>query len=298
MGMFKSTDIKLGTTIGGASGGTPSIQFEVSGDLVIERILGENFKNDLTINAIYTMIHSSSNIKKRNFGLNIYRNYFLDFDLPWNDNTREVDGKQTVFKDRFIEAHNILLEAIQKIPATTGVLKVELYGRSEGGIDKNNIVSVKPIGIHTQFGTDGFEIDLANPSEGIVSLLLWMMLEPNIFSIIKWSGNNFLYLDIYGIYGQDHINTGTIAPGDQIEGSLIWGTSVPGFTESDFNQFAERYNALFDLGDILHFLGFHNHERDSRFTNIIDYIKEKVRAYAELRLETFDGDSVIVDLRS
>ncbi|KKN42980.1 hypothetical protein LCGC14_0707860, partial [marine sediment metagenome] len=300
MGVSKSTSIKLGTTIGGASGGAPSIQFEVNDDLVIERILGENFKNSLTIDALYTMIHSYSQVGKRNvFGVSDYQNYFLDFDLPWNDNIREVDGKQMVFKDRFIEAHNILLEAIQKIPATTGTLKVELYGRSEGGINKNDEISAKPSGIYTQFGADGFEIDLANPSEGIISLLLWMMLEPNMFSVIKWNGNNFLYLDIYGIYGQDHINTGTIDSSNQIEGSLIWGTSVPGFTDSDFNQIKEKYNALFELGDILHFLGFHNHERDGRFNGktIIDYIKDIVERYATLRLDNFNDESELVDLR-
>ncbi|HEC38982.1 hypothetical protein LCGC14_1010700 [marine sediment metagenome] len=60
----------------------------------------------------------------------------------------------------------------------------------------SNIKSDKPDGIDTNFMFNEFEVDLKNPSEAIISLLFWMMMEPNIFAVIKYGNYNLLYLDI------------------------------------------------------------------------------------------------------
>ncbi|MBY8984073.1 MAG: hypothetical protein KGD65_03310 [Candidatus Lokiarchaeota archaeon] len=146
----------------------------------------------------------------------------------------------------------------------------------------------------SNFKVDEFDIDLENPSEAIVSMLLWMMLEPNIFSVVKWGPDNLLYLDIYSMFDQSHIDSSNVA--NHIEGSFIWG-NIPGFTVADFNTFKQRFDKLFKYGDIMHFLSFHNHELDNNFTNIIDYIMDKVLKYSKLRIKDLDRKSKIIDLR-
>jgi len=272
-----------------------SIAFDILQSEVKEAI----FKGTiLSENALYAM----------GFTYSRQTGYFNDFDIHWNSE-RQIEGKLVPFNERFEDAYGVVKDVIDKIPLTEdGKVKVELYARTEDGINRNLPITEKPIdpdtgnpmnipGIETDYKKKEFNIDLKNPSEAIVSMLLWMMVEPNIFSVVKWGSGNLLYLDIYGIYDQSHIDSGLVQPGDRIRGSLVWGNK-PDFTIADFNDFKLKFDKLFQYGDILHFLGFHNHEMDPNTDNIIDYIKDKVLEFFRLRKPSnFDRSSEIIELR-
>ncbi len=78
------------------------------------------------------------------------------------------------------------------------------------------------------------------------------------------------------------------------------------FTLAEFETFRAAFDAQFEYGEIKHFTGFHNHELDDRFDNIIDYIKDKITQFfrtryygeGEDRVRIFDDTSVIKDLRA
>ena len=181
------------------------------------------------------------------------------------------------------------------IPKTSSeIVKVEFYARTENGIDIKVKISGKPGGISTGFMVNEFDIDLNNPSEAIISMLSWMMLEPNIFSVIKWGADNFLYLDIYNLFDQSHIDSGDIT--NRIQGTFVWGNK-PGFTVTKFEELQSEFNAIFQYGDILHFTGFHNHEIDNGFDNIIDYIMDKINSYFVLNGKLPSRGSELFDLR-
>jgi len=201
------------------------------------------------------------------------------------------------FSERLKDAYDVLYDMI-KMAGPTANLKVEFYARTEGGIDATLPITEKPDGIYTDFKIHEFSIDPSNPSESIISILTWMMLEPNIFSVIKYGPENFIYLDIYNLFDQSHIDLGTIAPENRIDGAFLWTDTDPVYTKARYNEFKERFDKLFKYGDIMHFLGFHNHELDSRFNNIIDYIKYKVLEFFRTRYpKIFDMNSEIIDLR-
>lgn len=182
-------------------------------------------------------------------------------------------------------------------------LKIEMYANRRKGLDKNYPIEAKPVGdqiwlpegIDTEFKLSEIELNRNNPSKALISLLMWMMLEPNIFSVITWGSNNFLYLDIYNLFDQSYIEEGTVDPDDRIEGSLVWG-NIPGFTESKLKEFKERFGEAIKPRDIMYFLGFHNHQTDSRYNNIIDYIKDKILNYFKDR-GILDQDTDLIELR-
>ena len=89
-----------------------------------------------------------------------------------------------------------------------------------------------------------------------------MMMEPNMFAVIKLPSNdNFFYMDIYSLYDYGYVSGG-------IDGGL---DSV-----SNYKEYDDDFTEVFTYGDIRHFLGFHNHELSKSYDNIIDYIMNKV----------------------
>jgi hypothetical protein len=279
----KSTSIRLGTGLVGHT--APTVAFEVSLDTL------ENAfeSNKLTVDTLYTWLFSYESIQNR---ITSTANYYNDFNIVWNS---DRDGKE--FNERFYDAYKALFDMIDMVPKTAD-LKVELYARTENGIDRNLDITTKPEGIQTDFKVHEIRIDPSNPSEAIISLLFWVMMEPNIFSVIKWNGNNLAYLDIYNMFGQDHVDSGAVAPGNRIQGSFVWtepeGTGT--FTPSKYQEFMDEFKEAFEYGDIMHFLGFHNHELDSDSDNIIDYTMDKVHQYF-VKLGVIDKDSEIIELR-
>ena len=121
-------------------------------------------------------------------------------------------------------------------------------------------------------------------------------MEPNIFSVVKWGSENLIYLDIYDLFDQSHINSGTIDPDDRIDGLFLWNTEDPTLSMTKFNEFKQRFSECFEYGDIMHFLGFHNHELDPNFDNIIDYIMNTVFKYFVSK-GILNDKSKLLDLR-
>ncbi len=269
--------------------GKTSVSFEVDYD-ILQYFIDSGM---MTSNALYTWQYSHLYVNNRRTS-----NYFNDFNLIWNSE-REIDGEMTSFAERFEKAYNVIDDIIKMVPKDDTNLKVEFYARTEGGIDKNLPITGKPDGIHTDFKVSEFSIDPSNPAEAIISMLFWMMMEPNIFSVVKWGGENLIYLDIYNLFGQDHVQSGTIAPENRINGLFAWTDGDPTFLTTKYNEFKERFAKCFEFGDIMHFLGFHNHELDPRFNNIIDYIMDKVLVHF-ISIGTLKGISnpKIFDLRA
>ena len=218
--------------------------------------------------------------------------------MAWKANR---DGKN--FDERFEAAHDTIKIMIEKIPNDgTNTVKVKFYPRKRGGIDAGTGSSASitsSSSISTPLTVDEFEIDLDNPSEGILSMLTWMILEPNMFGVVKWNSENFIYLDIFNMFGQSHIDSSTYTT--KVPGSFVWGNrGSTDFTLADYNNFVEQFDAQFKYGDIMHFIIFHNHEF-SRFNNIIDYIKDKILNHFMMRgvlKNKPDGSPpIILDLR-
>ncbi|KKN36693.1 hypothetical protein LCGC14_0771070, partial [marine sediment metagenome] len=268
-----STSIKLVNSMDRLS----TFDFEIDYNTLRESF----FNRKLTENFLTTWTYSYNSMHDR-----ATSSYFNDFDIVW-------DLHQLGFK--LSEAYRVISDALGMIPKTSSeIVKVEFYARTENGIDRKVKISGKPGGISTGFMVNEFDIDLNNPSEAIISMLSWMMLEPNIFSVIKWGADNFLYLDIYNLFDQSHIDSGDIT--NRIQGTFVWGNK-PGFTVTKFEELQSEFNAIFQYGDILHFTGFHNHEIDNGFDNIIDYIMDKINSYFVLNGKLPSRGSELFDLR-
>jgi len=181
------------------------------------------------------------------------------------------------------------------VQETRDELKIQFYARTRDGIDGLSLITGKPEGVDTNFEVHEIDVDLNRPSEAIMTMLLWMMLEPNIFSVVKWRGDNFIYLDIHNLFNQDYVMAESTE--NAISGSFVWTEPDGGtFTLSQYQSFMNRFKEIFEYGDIMHFLGFHNHELDSRFDNIIDYIINKIKNHFII-LGKLRPDSQIFDLR-
>ncbi len=219
--------------------------------------------------------------------------YFLDFDIALNSGLDQD----------LIDAYRKIKEMFDMVPESDS-LKIELYARGKNGIDRFNTINrklnsenilVRPDYIDTDFRFHEIEVNRENPAKAIISLLLWMMLEPNIFSVVKWGNRNFIYSDIFDLYDQSHIQSGSIDSANRIEGSFVWIDGAGGtFTPEAYKQFADAFSRIFMPRDIRYFLGFHNHETDNRFNNIIDYIKYKVKVLFKNRGVLHDD---LLDLR-
>lgn len=260
--------------------------FEVDYDILIDAFT----RGKLTVDALYTFLMSFETVKNREG--TYFGTYYNDFNLAWKSRR---DGKG--FDERFETARKTISDMIKKIPKSeNGHIKVEFYARKQADIDDGALITSTPApaSISTKFTIHEFNIDLNNPSEAIISMLMWMMLEPNIFSVIKWGSKNFLYLDIYNLFDQSHVDERPSIY-DPVDGTFVWGNE-PGFTLADFEDFRTSYESQFEYGDIMHFISFHNHELDDRFDNIIDYIKDKIFEYFRSK-GILDKNSEIKELR-
>lgn len=82
-----------------------------------------------------------------------------------------------------------------------------------------------------------------------------------------------------------------------IEGQFVWTEGAGGaFTPEAYEQFRDVFSRIFLYRDIRYFLGFHNHDVDSRYDNIIDYIKNKVLRHF-INLNILPDGSRLNDLR-
>ncbi|MHA2217111.1 MAG: hypothetical protein ACXACY_14320, partial [Candidatus Hodarchaeales archaeon] len=269
-------------TLGQAFQGREWIGFEINNnDLILDFDTSK-----LTLNSVFTWLESYRSIYLRQTS-----SYFLDFDLVWNSG---------LDKD-FMDAYKTLSEMLELIPKDQSPLKIELYARGKYGVDRGNPISLKPDGtkpdnIETEFRIYEIEVDLNNPAQAIISLLLWMMLEPNIFSVIRWGTQNFLYLDIYELFDQSYINSMSQIY-YKIEGNFVWTEGASGtFTPEAFENFRDKFSRIFQYRDIMYFLAFHNHETDDRYSSIIDYIMDKILDFFKNR-KILDRNSEIFDLR-
>ncbi len=78
--------------------------------------------------------------------------------------------------------------------------------------------------------------------------------------------------------------------------SALCRSQPPINVPEELETFIAQFNSQLEYGEIMHFTAFHNHEIDSRFNNIIDYIKNKVMTHF-IRLGKLPRDSAIKDLR-
>ncbi|HDZ17753.1 hypothetical protein LCGC14_0903850 [marine sediment metagenome] len=126
-----------------------------------------------------------------------------------------------------------------------------------------------------------------------------MILEPNIFAQVDWNSKNFFNLDIYGIYDFDYTQLGT-TPNKITSRQFVWTESGQGaiFTPEAFKTLQVSFGQIFDFRDIKYFLGFHNHELDSRVDNIIDYILDKVTFHFTTIDRILRYDAQLIDLRN
>ncbi|KKM83073.1 hypothetical protein LCGC14_1313080 [marine sediment metagenome] len=259
------------------------VEFEVDYDTLIDMFT----RNKLTLNSLYTFLFSRETIANRD------HIYYNDFDLAWKSN-RDSKG----FDERFETAHDIIKSMIEKIPNDgSNVIKVKFYPRKRGGIDASTDSSASITSasvISTSLTQTEFEIDLSSPSKGIISMLTWMMLEPNMFAVVKWNSENFIYLDIFNMFDQSHIDSSTYTI--KVPDNFVWGSRGIAFMLVDYKDYQAQFDAQFKYGDIMHFTIFHNYELDGRFNNIIDYISDKIFNHF-IRLGKLEDGSTLIDLR-
>ncbi|KKM69032.1 hypothetical protein LCGC14_1454910, partial [marine sediment metagenome] len=237
-------------------------------------------------------------------------NYYLDFDLVLKQG---LDEKITsTFKK---------LEEIFALVPGGNTFKAKIYGRTTQGIDSRYTISSKPgdfTGSHfpnhfirnlfdSDFDNDFIEIDPNDGlSESLISLIILMVMEPNMFINIKVEsgttltpGDNFLNMDIYGIYDDSIFQEGSVANIYRIGGASVWSEigAEAVFTQEKFKELKVVYDAIIQYNDIKYFNGFHNHKHTTKFATMFDYVKFKI-FYHFKALEKLSSGSSLYDLRS
>ncbi len=238
--------------------------------------------------------------------------HYNDFDIVWSSGLDKA----------FMTAYNKLSDMFKMVPKGD-TLKAEFFGRTTSGIDARYKISLdkspdyhpfytfisKDILFDTEFAKSEIIFrpeDDPELSEAIVSMLLLMIMEPNVFVNIKVAtgsetltpGANFLNLDIYGFYDNDVLQEGRIADSHRIDGSSVWLETGAGdiFTREAFDSFRYDFKGILRYQDIMHFTGFDNHKGDSRYATMFDYVKAKIFGHF-FTLGTFTDKSKLFDLR-
>ena len=269
--------------------------------------------NDLR-SAIDSSLITSNAMYRWSFGVNQISEgvsqFYNDFDIVWSSG----------FSEKFMTAYDKLKEIFTKAPVGD-TLKIDFLGRTTNGIDKNYKISTEqkdfPAGdylyIKTLFDTEfsGHEIifkpsDSRQLTEAVVSMLLLMTMEPNVFVNVKVEssntlnvGDNFLNLDIFDLYDNDILHDGTVFSSRRIEGSFVWTQTGAGavLTQEAFEAFENDFKKIFQYRDIMNFNGFNNHEQDSNANTMFDYVKDKIFGHF-ISLGIFIvGRSKLTDLR-
>lgn len=242
------------------------------------------------------------------FGFKERRRFrYNDFNIVWN---MGLDNK---VKSAFKELENMF----KKVPVED-TLRIEFLGRTTRGIDANYKISTKkddfptpqsPYGVfispsilfNTEFDRHEIVFDPNNDaqrSEAIISMLVLMIMEPNVFINIKVGvgsktltpGDNFLNLDIYDLYDNGILQEGEVR--NRVDGAFVWRQTGAGavLTEDAFLTFKADFEKIFQYRDIMHFAGFNNHERDNRDgTTMYDYIKAKLIGHFRTSGKLNDG---------
>ena len=244
----------------------------------------------LTENTFFTWKHTYNTIADREDS-----SYYMDFNLAWDGTDIAGEGLKT----KMTQAHKVLFDMFDLVPKLeSNSVTITLYGMTSKGIDSTQTIDNNPNSIETNFKVAEIEVDLNKPSQAIFSLLTWMILEPNIFAQVDWNSNNFFNLDIYGIHDFDYTQLGT-AQNKISNRPFVWTKTGTGavFTSDAFKEFQDDFKKIFEFKDIKYFLGFHNHELDDRFNNIIDYILDKVTFYFAKVNRKLPYNSNLIDLR-
>ena len=264
--------------------GSTHFYFQVSYEMLTKAFR----ESTLTINTLQSWAYTRSVIDDR-----AGSNFYNDFDIAWN---------KVGLGEKMFDAFNIVLRMFNMIPKGE-LVKIQLYGRTPDGIDSDFDITKVQESINTKFNKFEINVDLDNPSKAIISMLTWMMLEPNIFSVVKWGSSNFLYLDIYNLFDQTQIQSD-----NPITGGFKWTETDPTFSLSRLRELMEGvfdaqgneieigFNTIFDETDIKYYLGFHNHEFDSNSEDIISYIIDRIFKYFEMR-GALSRSSNLFDLR-
>jgi len=197
--------------------------------------------NRLTSNTIYTWKFSEYSIHSR-----INSDYFMDFDIVWD----------SILREKFEAAHTLLYNAFSRIPTSPAAsVTIRLYGRTNVGIDTMQTIDKSPTSLDTEFKVAEIDVNLNNPSQAIISLLAWMILEPNIFAEVDWNGKNFLNLDIYDLYDFDYTQLGT-ASNKMSNRPFVWTETEEGsvFTPGAFKILQNEFTQIFDFKDIIKYI--------------------------------------------
>jgi len=126
----------------------------------------------LTPDILFTMVFLIDSIKKRSTS-----GYFLDFDLAWRNLAPKIHNR------RESGCYDILTDTLSK---EGELLKVEFFGRDYNWLLRP--INTKTPYISTTFSQSGFTIDPNDQVDveiKVLSMLLWMMMEPNIEAVIK-----------------------------------------------------------------------------------------------------------------
>lgn len=210
-----------------------------------------------------------------NFQVGGKAGFYLDFDLIWKH-----------LADKVKSGFEILFKMLDEAPKSKP-LRVEFYTRRPAGISKNSPITDKSVFISTPFKKGEMIISPSNSEDlkvKTLSMLFWMMMEPNIFSVVKLpNGDNFLYMDIYSLYDYDYV-----------QGGIDGGLDSVGYQE--YQEYDDKFTKIFTFRDISGLLGYHNHELSNKYDNIIDYI---IKEFKDFYVTFLDGSrkSNLFDLR-
>ena len=239
----------------------------------------------ITSNTFYAWLFNYNTIKDGK------SNYYLDFDLVLSSG---LDIKIS-------NMYNKLNDIFTLVP-NGNTLKAQFLGRTTVGIDSRYTISAEKSTftgghfpdtfIRGLFDTKFFDHEIAfNPnddterSHAIISMLLLMLMEPNVFVNIKVDegtnlnpGDNFLNLDIYELYDNSIFQEGSVPNAWRIGGDSVWSQTEAGatLTQDNFNELKNAFDAIIQYRDIKYFNGFHNHEQDKKYATMFDYVKAKI----------------------
>jgi len=101
---------------------------------------------------------------------------FLDFNLVWGNLASKIHNRESS------GCYDILTDTLSK---EGELLKVDFFGRTNTG---SKPIDIKNSFLSTTFSQSGFTINPDNQEDlqiKVLSMLFWMMMEPNIVAVIK-----------------------------------------------------------------------------------------------------------------
>ncbi|MHA1642116.1 MAG: hypothetical protein ACTSVX_05245, partial [Promethearchaeota archaeon] len=145
----------------------------------------------ITPSILFTMVFNSYSMRARARDAS---GYFLDFNLVWGNLAPNIK-----------ECYDVLTDILNKAPVEERkLLKVEFFGRTQTGISR---IDIKNKYLSTDFSQSEFNINLENKEDveiKVLSMLFWMMMEPNIIAVVKFPSGDFI-LNIHDYF--EHSDT-------------------------------------------------------------------------------------------